>query len=80
MIKRNTENDLSKDLIPLPKAMIGLFSVVSLTNLTPSKGLLTFEPVIELHCFLLVYSLFATNKWCLKDFDFLEKSSIENGN
>ena len=66
-----------RDLDPLPSlpmSVVAAYPAFSISNLAPSKTLFTFEPLVEIHMFMLIMSVYGANLSTLGDFKRIENS------
>lgn len=63
-------------LLPKIKSLVAVYPAFTISNISPSKTLLSFEPLIEIHLYLLMFSVFGANVSTVKDFKRVEKSKI----
>ena len=59
---------------PLPLSVVVAYPALSISNFAPSNTLFTFEPLVEIHMFMLIISMYGANLSTIGDFKRIEKS------
>ena len=76
VIVLNELNKMLDNKFKLPTSIIGAYPVSSISNLSASKTLFTFEPLVQFHMYLLMVSVYGANKSTVGDFKKIEKTEL----
>lgn len=60
----------------LPLSLVTAYPAFSISNFAPSKTLFTLEPLVEIHMFMLILSIYGANLTTIGDFKKIEKSRL----